>query len=104
VKQYGATVVSVRTQEDLQAMIEAVNRQGFSGPPRATEHPCCEGFPEGIAVMWFYVGRREYAIDVRGGLDLTPLRTVLHRLHELDLPLVERLLADNAAARSARDS
>jgi hypothetical protein len=54
--------------------------------------------------MWVYVGRREYAIDVRGGLDLAPLRTVLHRLHELDLPLVERLLADNAAARSARDS
>src|SRR5215469_16812747 len=97
------TVVSVGTPEALQAMIEAVKREGFSGPPRVTEHPRQEGFRDGIAVAWFYVGNREYALDVSGGVDLSPLRTVLHRLHELDLPLIERLLADTAAARSTRD-
>src|SRR5262249_54430614 len=95
---YGATVVSVQTQEDLQAMIEAVRREGVSGPPRGTEHPRREGWPDRLSVLWLYLGSQEYGVGVGGGRDLAPLRAVLHRLHESDLPLVERLLADQAAA------
>ena len=92
-KQYGATVVSVRTQEDLRALVEAVEREGFSRPPRLTEYPRREESPDGALVLRLYVGGREYPLAPGGVPDLTPLRTVLHRLHAWDRPLVEMLLA-----------
>src|SRR4051812_34449650 len=103
-KIFRPAVVSVRTQEDLQALVEAVGREGFSRPPRLTEYPRREGFPDGRLVLRLYVGGREYSVGPGDIPDLTPLRTLLPRLHALDRPLVEMLLADNAAAGPARTS
>ena len=94
--------VSVRTQEDLRALVEAVRREGFRRPPRLTECPRRGEFPDGVLVLRVYVGGREYLIGPGDVLDLTPLRTVLNRFHGWDRPLVEMFLADHAAARPAR--